>query len=85
MHDSGLVVLGINKDDKPSTVAKFQQVNGYSFPMLVEAKKVFKQYGVEGIPRVIIVSSTGAVLADFEGAQPYDTLLQAVSNALAHH
>lgn len=69
LADKGLVVLGVN--DEPADVAqKFMTESGYTFTSLVDVESaVARQYGVTGIPTVVIVGRDGVVSAHFVGAR----------------
>ncbi|MBC7326715.1 redoxin domain-containing protein [bacterium] len=65
--DKGLLVLGINDEDK-ATVENFLKENNLTFPILVDAQsKVALLYNVESIPRVLLIDKDGNVVKDLLG------------------
>ncbi len=56
-----LVVIGVS-DEGAETVSKFMSDKSITYPMAIDTKASMKKaLGVEGIPHVIIVDSTGVV------------------------
>lgn len=65
--DKGLVVLGINDEDK-ATVSQFVKENKLTFPTLMdEGMNVARAYKVVAIPRVILINKEGKIVKDITG------------------
>lgn len=82
--DKGLVVLGINEEDK-KTVEEFVKKNGLTFPILLdEGGKVSKAYKVRAIPRVILINKEGKIEKDMLGysSQNENILREAIKRSL---
>jgi len=68
--DNGLVVLGINNEEK-ATVEKFVKENNITFPILMDSQgEVSKAYKVEAIPRVFLIDKEGKIVKDILGYSP---------------
>lgn len=68
--DKGLVVLGINNEEK-ATVEKFVKENNITFPILMDSQwKVSESYDVSAIPRVFLIDKEGKIVKDILGYSP---------------
>jgi thiol-disulfide isomerase/thioredoxin len=77
----GLVVLGINNEDR-ETASEFFTNSGYTFPVLMDATgDVGKAYRVEAIPTVLILGRDGRIAAHYVGVQSDSTLRSALADA----
>lgn len=65
----GLVILGINVNDKGDPVASLQKLGG-SYPVLVRGEPVASDYGVTALPTVIVIGRDGNVLLRETGYSP---------------
>lgn len=80
--DRGLVVLGVNDEPREVAAAAAAEM-GLSFPTLPdEDAAIGGLYGVDSIPRTVVVGSDGSIVADFDGAAEEGRLLRAVLAAL---
>lgn len=65
--DEGLVVLGINREEK-AVVEGFVESENLTFPILLdESGKVSKSFKISAIPRVILINKDGIVVKDILG------------------
>lgn len=65
--DEGLVVLGINREEK-AVVERFVESENLTFPILLdESGKVSKSFKISAIPRVILINKDGIVVKDILG------------------
>ncbi|MBC7326714.1 TlpA family protein disulfide reductase [bacterium] len=64
--DKGLVVLGINDEDR-ATVENFLKEQKLTFPILLDDGKVGKAYRVNAIPRIILIDKNGKIVKDILG------------------
>lgn len=65
--DKGLVVLGINDEDKEA-VEKFVKENKLTFPTLLDkGGKAAQAYKVQAIPRVLLIDKQGKIIKDITG------------------
>jgi peroxiredoxin len=80
--DRGLVVLGVN-DEPPSTAAEAATELGLTFATLPdEDDAIGDLFGVDGIPRTVIVGRDGRIVGDFDGAANEEPLRRVVTSAL---
>jgi len=86
----GLVVLGLNIDDDPSSVYAFVQHFGMTYPVLFAGGSgVPADYEVEGIPSFFIIDAEGRVVRHYEGfseemVDAWETELDHLLNSPAH-
>lgn len=59
--NKGLVVVGINCEDKAEREARFARSKGLSYPILLEAKPIFEAYGTRGMPTNLLIDREGIV------------------------
>ncbi len=58
----GLVILGINVGDSPSSARKFMEDNGLSFTVLMDTdQSVAQDYNVRGIPATYFIDKNGII------------------------
>lgn len=66
----GLVVLGINNEDK-ATIQQFIKQQKLTFPTLLDSQDIASRaYKVEAIPRVILIDKEGKIVKDITGYDP---------------
>ncbi|WP_300704564.1 TlpA disulfide reductase family protein [Bacteroides sp.] len=62
--DKGLIVLGIATWDKPERILKAIKELNITWPQLLDTQEqAMKQYGINGIPHIILFSPDGTILA----------------------
>lgn len=58
----GFTVLGVNAQEDRRTVSQFIEVNGFTFPILLDSRgDVAQQFQVRSYPTTIILDRTGAI------------------------
>jgi len=78
----GLAIVGINCSETRSTAATFLRTNHYTIPTWLDADGVVQnQYGVDGIPTLVILDAKGTVVARLVGLRDEDELLAALKKA----
>ncbi|MGH7724941.1 MAG: redoxin domain-containing protein [Candidatus Eiseniibacteriota bacterium] len=78
----GLSVYGVNCSESTAKAKNYVTNNKYTFPILLDTSgAVQEQYGVEGIPTVLIVDRAGTVSAHYVGAQSGATLRAGLKKA----
>jgi thiol-disulfide isomerase/thioredoxin len=83
-RDKGVVVVGVNTD-KPEEgdPAQYARSHGMSFPIVSDsAGAASRAYGIESLPTVVVLSSSGKVVAVHAGVAGGDELEDLVSKAL---
>ena len=74
-RDRGYVFLGVNMWDQPEDARRFVNEYRLSFPVVAdEARAVYVEYGVQGLPTAFFVAPGGAVRAQFTGPLDEGTL-----------
>jgi cytochrome c biogenesis protein CcmG/thiol:disulfide interchange protein DsbE len=74
--DKGVVVLGVNIQDKPEAARKFIDQFSLTFPNALDpAGKVSIDYGVYGVPETFFIDARGRIRAKHAGAVT-DTVFQ---------
>ena len=67
--EKGLVVLTVNLGESPSTVEHFLQRYGFSFPVLLDTKRVTStRYNIRGIPTTFFIDRDGIIQERVIGA-----------------
>jgi thiol-disulfide isomerase/thioredoxin len=62
--DRGLAVVGVNTSDDDGLAAAFIRKRGLGFPVVYdEGNAIAKQYGVNNLPTLIVISKTGKIVA----------------------
>ena len=61
------VILGINLNEKPSTVINFMKNNAIMYQVLLGDRKVAELYGVNSIPSFFIVDKNGNIVKQYRG------------------
>ena len=82
-RDRGVVVLGVDIQDKPDAAKKF--IDGFSltFPNALDtAGKVSVDYGVYGVPETFFIDGTGRIRAKHVGALTDETFRREVERLL---
>lgn len=71
----GYVFLGVNMWDQPEDARRFVSEYRLTFPVVAdEARSVYVEYGVQGLPTAFFVAPGGAVRAQFTGPLDERTL-----------
>lgn len=69
-HDAGLTVLGITEEKDLTRVKNFMTAEKLTFSNLNDSTgDVSKIYGVDKVPRIIIINKEGVISADLTGSQ----------------
>lgn len=70
--DQGLVLLGINDDEKPEVASKYLQEHGYAWPSLFDGTKheARARYQVDGIPSLVLLNPQGVIVEYRVGGGP---------------
>ena len=73
-RDQGLVILAIT-DEERAVVQRFVEEHKYTLPTLLDSgRKVMDHYGVQGIPRTLVLNRVGERLADFTESRESEVL-----------
>ena len=74
-RDRGYVFLGVNMWDQPEDARQFVSEYRLTFPIVAdEARAVYVDYGVQGLPTAFFVAPGGAVRSQFSGLLDERTL-----------
>ncbi len=74
-RDRGYVFLGINMWDQPDDARKFVSQYRLTFPVVAdEARAVYVEYGVQGLPTAFFVAPGGQVRSQYSGPLDERTL-----------
>jgi peroxiredoxin len=79
--DDSFVLLGIDSEENPNTVASFLSELKVEFPVGIDAGPIQQQYGVNGLPTTVLIGMDGKVQFYEEGGLvnadvAFDSLLQ---------
>src|SRR5262249_55796932 len=81
--DRGLVVVGVNTNDKEMNARAWALSRGLSFPIVYDVnEEAAHAYGVESLPTLVVVSRSGKVLATRTGVTDDAELEELVRQAL---
>ncbi len=67
-RDKGLIMLGINFMEPPSTIKPFIETHKLTFPILLDSGTVMVLYGVLGLPATYLIDRQGKAAARALGA-----------------
>jgi peroxiredoxin len=82
-HDKGFTVLGVNAQEDQSTVSKFIEANGFTFPILLDSVgDVARQFQVNSYPTTIIMDREGTIQTIHNGLITAEQLEAAVTPLL---
>jgi peroxiredoxin len=70
-RDKGLVMLGINFMEPPSTIKPFIETHKLTFPILLDSGTVMVLYGVLGLPATYLIDRQGKAAARALGARDW--------------
>ena len=74
-RDRGYVFLGVNMWDQPEDARQFVSQYRLTFPVVAdEARAVYVEYGVQGLPTAFFVAPGGAVRTKYTGPMDERTL-----------
>ena len=60
--DKGLVLLAVDVGESPSTVKRFLQDSGFSFPVILDTERaVAAKYNIRGIPTTFLINKDGII------------------------
>lgn len=83
-RDSGLTVIGVNTSDEEGMAVPTARRLKLGFPIVYDVgNRIAKQFGVSGLPTLIVISKTGKIVAFRAGTTPESTLEELVRKALA--
>jgi peroxiredoxin len=68
-HEQGFVILGISNEDK-YLLRQYREENGVPYHILLGTNDVFRAYGVQGIPHMLIIDKKGVVRKTQTGYYP---------------
>ena len=60
-HERGFTVLGISTSDSEDILRPFIREKNIPYPILLGSNEVAKQYGVTGIPHMVIIDKKGRI------------------------
>jgi cytochrome c biogenesis protein CcmG/thiol:disulfide interchange protein DsbE len=83
-HDKGLVVVGVSTDrPEEGDPGRYARAHGMTFPIVSDSSgTASRAYGIESLPTVVVLSSTGKVVAVHTGVAGDDELDRLISSAL---
>ncbi len=82
-HDKGLVVVGINTEDRAGLGGPWALSHHIGYPIAFDGNSTAASaYGVTGLPTLVVISRTGEVIAVREGMTDADELETLVKKAL---
>ncbi|MCA6070027.1 MAG: TlpA family protein disulfide reductase [Endomicrobium sp.] len=65
-----VIVLGINVNEKQSTVERFVKSNGINYNVLLGNDQICKDYKVNAFPLFLIIDTNGEIIARYVGYSP---------------
>lgn len=83
-QDDGFTIIAVNNMETLSTVQRFAQSAGLSFPIAMDERGVVQRtFGVMGYPTSIFVGPNGEIYATHSGAIRADQLEQYIAQGMA--
>lgn len=75
-RDQGVVVIGVNIQDREDAARKFIQLFGQTFPNGMDRTgRISIDYGIYGVPETFIIDQNGIIVDKFVGAVPEEWML----------
>ena len=68
--NSNVIILGINVNEKQSTVERFVKSNGINYNILFGNDQICKDYKVNAFPLFFIIDTNGEIVARYVGYSP---------------
>jgi len=62
-RDRGLVVLGVDTNDRSEDAERWARAHGLDYPILADDQRTSAAYGVESLPTLVLLSREGKVVA----------------------
>ena len=81
-RDKGLVTIGVNAGEDPEDVAPWIKRNGVGYPIASDDGTAQRAYGVENLPTLVVISTTGKIVAVRVGMTDAAELERLVNEAL---
>jgi len=81
-RDKGLVTIGVNAGEDPDDVAPWIKRNGVSYPIASDDGSAQRAFAVENLPTLVIISTTGKIVAVRVGMTDASELERLVNEAL---
>lgn len=79
----GLIVVGVNTDEQgPEAVPAFSRRFGLDYPVVYDDGSVSAQYGIRGLPTLLLVDRTGTIRAQRVGAESEAALAREIERLL---
>ena len=77
LQDDGLVIIGLNAEEKPEKVKAFVQENGITFPVIIsDDATVNPVYQLKHMPTTWFIDKNGILRGKIEGQMSKDVALQ---------
>jgi peroxiredoxin len=67
------VFLSILYNDQPANAIQYQKETGFNFPVLVDDKRTYADYGLTGVPETFIINKKGILAQKVIGPIRWDT------------
>ncbi len=82
--DKGVAVYGINVWEKKEDAAKkYIESKGFTYPTLLSGDDLAKQYGITGIPTLVVIGKDGKITKTEVGFGGAEALRKAIDEAVA--
>lgn len=82
-RERGVVVLGVNIQDRPEPAREFLRHFGHTFPNgSDETGRLSIDFGVYGVPETFVLDSSGIIVAKYAGAVPESWLTAQIERLL---
>lgn len=83
-RDRGVVVVGVNIQDREAPAREFVRRFGQTFPNGMDRTgRVSIDFGVAGVPETFVIDRSGRIVAKYSGAVPEAWLRQQIERLLA--
>jgi len=57
-----VAVIGVDINESKKAIASFAEANGLTYPIVIDTGEVANQYGVVGIPTIVLIGKDGKIL-----------------------
>lgn len=82
-RDQGVIVIGVNIQDREDAARKFIQLFGQTFPNGMDRSgRISIDFGIYGVPETFIIDQKGIIVGKFVGAVPEEWMINHILRLL---
>lgn len=78
----GLQIIGVSLDDDPKDARKIATRYRLNYPVLMGTPQMADQYGILGLPQVVLIGRSGSIAEVHSGEEPPENLHESIQKLL---